>query len=112
MLNAAFGVAVPIVLAEGGTVTQFMGDAMMAIFNAPNPQPDHAFRAGRAALAIQRGMGGLPAQNSRPKFRVGLNSGPALVGNIGAEEMRNFSAIGDTANLAARLQTYAAEGTW
>ena len=88
-----------------------MGDAMMAIFNAPNPQPDHAFRAARAALAMQRGIGGLPAQNTRPKFRVGLNSGTALVGNIGAEEMRNFSAIGDTTNLAARLQTYAAEGT-
>jgi adenylate cyclase len=111
MLNAAFGVAVPIVLAEGGTVVQFMGDAMMAIFNAPHPQPDHALRAARAALAMQRAVGELPAAGTRPHFRVGLNSGPALVGNIGSAEIRNFSAIGDTTNLAARLQTYAAEGS-
>ena len=111
MLNAAFGVAVPIVLAEGGTVVQFMGDAMMAIFNAPNPQVDHALRAARAALSMQQAVGGLPAAGTRPQFRVGLNSGPALVGNIGAPEMRNYSAIGDTTNLAARLQTYAAEGS-
>ena len=64
MLNAAFGVAVPIVLAEGGTVVQFMGDAMMAIFNAPNPQPDHALRAARAALAMQRGMAELPGADA------------------------------------------------
>ncbi len=111
MLNLAFGVAVPIVLAEGGAVVQFMGDAMMAIFNAPNPQPDHALRAARAALAMQQGIGELPGATTRPQFRIGLNSGLALVGNIGAAEMRNFSALGDTTNLAARLQTYAAEGS-
>jgi class 3 adenylate cyclase len=111
MLNAAFGAVVPIVLAQGGTVVQFMGDAMMAIFNAPTRQPDHAHRAARAALAMQRVMAELPAADARPQFRIGLNSGPALVGNIGAAEMRNYSAIGDTTNLAARLQTYAAEGT-
>ena len=111
MLNAAVGVVVPIVLAEGGTVVQFMGDAMMAIFNAPTRQPDHALRAARAALAMQRGVAELATAEARPQFRIGLNSGPALVGNIGAAETRNFSAIGDTTNLAARLQTYAAEGT-
>ena len=110
-LNAAFGAVVPIVLSEGGTVVQFMGDAMMAIFNAPNPQPDHALRAARSALAMQRAIRELPGAENRPMFRVGLNSGPALVGNIGAAEIRNFSALGDTTNLAARLQTYAAEGT-
>jgi len=111
MLNLAFGVAVPIVFAEGGAVVQFMGDAMMAIFNAPNPQPDHALRAARAALAMQSGIAKLSGANTRPQFRIGLNSGPALVGNIGAAEIRNFSALGDTTNLAARLQTYAAEGS-
>jgi class 3 adenylate cyclase len=111
MLNLAFGVAVPIVLAEGGAVVQFMGDAMMAIFNAPNPQPDHALRAARAALAMQRAVGELPGATTRPHFRIGLNTGLALVGNIGAAQIRNFSALGDTTNLAARLQTYAAEGS-
>ncbi len=111
MLNAAFGATVPIVLDEGGTVVQFMGDALMAIFNAPNPQPDHALRAARAALRMQRAMLGLRGAERRPGFRVGINTGLALVGNIGAAQIRNFSAIGDTTNLAARLQTYADEGS-
>jgi class 3 adenylate cyclase len=111
MLNAAFSAAVPVVLAEGGAVVQFMGDAMMAIFNAPNPQPDHALRAARSALALQWTAGALPAAGERPRFRVGLNTGPAIVGNIGAAEIRNFLAIGDTTNLAARLQAYAPEGS-
>ena len=111
MLNADFGVAVPALIAEGGTVVQFMGDAVMAIFNAPRPQPDHALRAARAALAMQRAVGEMPGAGTRPLFRVGLNSGPALVGNIGAAEIRSFSAIGDTTNLAARLQTYAPQGS-
>jgi class 3 adenylate cyclase len=84
---------------------------MMAIFNAPTRQPDHALRAARAALAIQRAVGELPASAERPRFRIGINSGPALVGNIGSREIHNFLAIGDTTNLAARLQTYAADGT-
>jgi len=111
MLNASFGAVVPIVLAQGGAVVQFMGDAMMAIFNAPTPQPDHALRAARSALAMQQAVGELPFAGPRPLFRVGLNSGPALVGNIGAPQMRNFLAIGDTTNLAARLQTFAPEGS-
>jgi class 3 adenylate cyclase len=111
MLNAVFGAAVPVVLGEGGAVVQFMGDAMMAIFNAPRPQPDHALRAARSALGLQAVVGQLPLAGARPRFRVGLNSGPAIVGNIGAAEIRNFLAIGDTTNLAARLQTYAPEGS-
>lgn len=111
MLNDVFGAAVPVVLAEGGAVVQFMGDAMMAIFNAPRPQPDHALRAARAALGLQAVVRRLPLAGVHPRFRVGLNSGPAIVGNIGAAEIRNFLAIGDTTNLAARLQTYAPEGS-
>jgi class 3 adenylate cyclase len=111
MLNVVYGAAVPIVLAEGGAVVQFMGDAMMVIFNAPTPQPDHALRAARSALAMQRAVGQVPLATERPLFRVGINTGPAIVGNIGAAEIRNFLAIGDTTNLAARLQTYAPEGS-
>src|SRR5205823_3272158 len=90
MLNAVFGAAVPVVLAEGGAVVQFMGDAMMAIFNAPRPKPDHALRVARSALGLQAVVGQLPLAGTRPRFRVGLNSGPAIVGNIGAAEIRNF----------------------
>jgi class 3 adenylate cyclase len=92
-------------------VVQFMGDAMMVIFNAPTPQPDHALRAARSALAIQATVGALPDAGERPHFRVGVSTGPAIVGNIGAAEIRNFLAIGDTTNLAARLQTYAPQGS-
>jgi len=111
MLNEYFGAAVPAVFAEGGTIVQFMGDALMAIFNAPMRQPDHALRACRAALALQHSLADAPPQPDRPRFRVGINSGPALVGNVGSAELRNFSALGDTTNVAARLQTYAEEGS-
>jgi len=111
MLNNSFGAAVPAVFAEGGTIVQFIGDALMAIFNAPLRQPDHALRACRAALALQRSVGKVAAGGSQPRFRVGVNTGPALVGNVGSAELRNFTALGDTTNVAARLQTYAAEGS-
>ena len=110
MLNATFSAAVPIVFAEGGTITQFAGDAIMAIFNAPVRQPDHALRAARTALALQEAVAAIPGAAERPAFRVGLNSGPALVGNIGSHEIRNFTAIGDTTNLAARLHAFAEPG--
>ena len=111
MLNASFALAVPAVFAEGGTIVQFMGDALMAIFNAPVRQSDHALRACRAGLALQRSVGTIAGAGDRPRFRVGINTGPALVGNIGSPELRNFSALGDTTNVAARLQTYADPGS-
>jgi class 3 adenylate cyclase len=111
VLNEYFGRAVPLILAQGGTVVQFVGDAVMALFNAPTRQPDHALRAARSALDMQESIESLAAENpSWPRFRVGVNTGPALVGNIGSAEMRNFTAIGDTTNLAARLETSAEVG--
>jgi class 3 adenylate cyclase len=111
MLNAYYGVAVPIVLAQGGTIDKFVGDAMMAVFNAPVAQPDHALRAARAALGLQKAVGDFAEGHPGwPRFRVGINTGPALVGNIGSDEIRNFTAIGDTVNVAARLQTSASPG--
>jgi len=112
LLNEYFGVVVPIILAEGGTVVQFVGDAIMAIFNAPVRQPDHALRAARAALAFQRGIAALAdGRPDRPRFRAGIATGPAVVGNVGSEEVRSFTAIGETVNLAARLQAAAEVGT-
>ncbi len=111
LLNEYFDSAVPPILREGGTITQFAGDALMAIFNAPHRQPDHARRAGTAALAIQAAIEPIAALASdRPHFRVGIATGPALVGNVGSTDVRNFTAIGDTTNLAARLQTFAEPG--
>jgi class 3 adenylate cyclase len=111
LLNRYFGIATPLVLAEGGTVDKFVGDAMMVLFNAPARQPDHALRAARAALAMQAAIEQIAADNAGwPRFRIGINTGPALVGNIGSAELRNFTAIGDTVNLASRLETSAASG--
>lgn len=111
MLNSAFGAAVPAIFAEGGTVVQFMGDALMAVFNAPIRQPDHALRACRAGLAIQQLTSRGKSEAAAPRFRVGINSGPALVGNVGSAELHNFLAIGDTTNVAARLQSFASAGS-
>jgi len=111
MLNTYFGIALPAILEQGGLPTQLAGDAIMAVFGAPKAQPDHAQRACRAALSIlgqteQLATGPSPG----PRFHIGVNSGPALVGNIGSETYRNFTAIGDTTNLAARLQDVAKPG--
>ncbi|WP_211223897.1 adenylate/guanylate cyclase domain-containing protein [Pseudonocardia asaccharolytica] len=111
MLNTYYGAVVPVILAEGGTVVQFVGDAVMAIWGAPARQPNHAHRAARAGLHLHRAVE-IAAAGRRewPRFRVGINSGPALVGNVGAAQLRNFTAIGDTTNLAARLEGLAEPG--
>jgi adenylate cyclase len=111
LLNAAFGEAIPAILVEGGTPVQLPGDAVMAIFGAPRHSPDHAIRAARAALDIQRRSLAMAGQHPDwPRFRIGVNSGEALVGNIGSDEFRNFTAIGDTVNMAQRFQTLARPG--
>lgn len=111
LLNDYFGRAVPRVLDAGGTITQFIGDAIVVLFNAPARQPDHALRAARAALSMQACIEEVARDRAdAPRFRVGLNTGVAVVGNIGSHEMRHFTAIGDTVNLAARLQTSAEPG--
>jgi class 3 adenylate cyclase len=111
LLNRAFAAAVPVVRAAGGTIVQFAGDAMMVIWNAPRRQPDHARLAARAAIALQRATAHFADDPDHPRFRVGLNTGLALVGNIGTAELKDFTAIGDTTNLAARLQAFAAPGS-
>ena len=111
LLNRYFAAALPAILEEGGTPIQLPGDAVFAVFGAPTPVADHAARACRAAQAILDRTADLadPPING-PRFRIGVNSGPALVGNIGSDEYRNFTAIGDTTNVAARLQGKAGVG--
>ncbi|SHN47833.1 adenylate/guanylate cyclase domain-containing protein [Cryptosporangium aurantiacum] len=111
MLNRYHGVAVPCILDNGGTVVQFVGDALLALFNAPARQPDHAVRAVRAGLGLQSAVDSIAAgRPGWPRFRVGINTGDALVGNIGSETLRGFNAMGDAVNVAARLQTLAQPG--
>lgn len=111
MLNRYHGAAVPAIFAHGGTVVQFVGDALLAVWGAPARQPDHARRAVAAALAMQRAVGEIAAERPDwPQFRIGANTGPALVGNIGSEQLRGFNAMGDAVNVAARLQGLAEPG--
>jgi class 3 adenylate cyclase len=105
-------VTVPVVVRDhGGLIERFAGDALMVVFNATGDQTDHARRAVAAALAMQAAADELAAgRTGWPRFRAGVNTGPAVVGNVGTAEHRSFAAIGDTTNLAARLQGAAAPG--
>ena len=99
-----------------GTINQFTGDGVMALFGAPLAHEDHAQRACHAALAIQRAMadyGEHLKKQYRIDFhlRIGLNSGPVVVGKIGDDLRMDYTAIGNTTNLASRMQSLAQPGT-
>jgi len=105
MLNAYWGAVVPVVVErEGGLIERFAGDAILAVFNALGDQPDHAARAVRAAVAVRDRSAEVRASAEWPRFRVGVNTGVAVIGNVGAGAQRSFAVIGDTTNTAARLQ--------
>ncbi|HMA16271.1 MAG: adenylate/guanylate cyclase domain-containing protein [Bacteroidota bacterium] len=113
-LNHHFGLIAAAIDASGGTLDKYMGDAVMAFWGAPDEQPDHAERACRAALAIGQAVEAdnraRQAQGLPPvRLRIGLHSGAAIVGNIGAPGRVNYTLIGDTVNLANRLEAYGKE---
>ena len=109
LLNAYLSEMTDIILSTGGTLDKYEGDAIIAFWNAPLDQPDHASRACRTALACQKRLSEI-----RPRFfgeyghevfmRIGLNSGPAVVGNMGSDQRFDYTAMGDTVNLASRLE--------
>ncbi len=106
-LNAFLTPMTEAVMAAGGTVDKYMGDALMAFWNAPLDQPDHAARACRAALDMRARFAALRRELDAPDLGIGigLNSGPANVGNMGSAQRFDYSAIGDTVNLASRLES-------
>jgi len=113
VLNRYLSIAAEAILREEGTIDKFLGDAVMAWFNAPVPQPDHTLRAVRAALAIRDAIP-LLHQDLEPAFRlsfgVGIHSGEAVLGLVGTERHLNYTAIGDSVNTAKRLQENALPG--
>ena len=99
-----------------GTVSQFLGDGMLALFGAPIAHEDHAQRAVRAALGIQSALTGYQHDLKQERgidfrMRIGLNSGPVVVGDIGADLAMTYTALGDTVNLAQRMEALAAPGS-
>ncbi len=112
LLNEYFTIATHSIRAEGGWLDKFVGDAVVAVFNAPLPQVDHADRAVRAALAMQRAVGEMRSMEIDDciEFGIGINTGVVIVGNVGSVERMSYTVIGDTVNVASRLQTSAAPG--
>ena len=111
-LNELFTVLTEVVFRHGGTVDKFMGDCMMCFFGAPADQPDHASRAVAAAEDMQRFVeASAPAWKDKfgieVKIGIGINSGEALVGNLGSDARMEYTVIGDVVNVAARLEALA-----
>jgi adenylate cyclase len=104
-----------IVLAEGGTIDKYMGDCIMAFWNAPLDQPDHATRALTAAIAMEAALPAInaairsemPEDGAAPDIRIGigLNSGECVVGNMGSAQRFDYSVLGDAVNIASRLES-------
>ncbi|OQY31892.1 MAG: hypothetical protein B6I38_05220 [Anaerolineaceae bacterium 4572_5.1] len=107
ILNQYLAAAADAVLAQEGTIDKFLGDAVMAWFNAPIPQQDHTLRAVRAALAIRKSIDALHAKlppEAHLSFGVGIHYGDAVLGLIGTEKRLEYTAIGDSVNTTKRIQ--------
>lgn len=109
LLNEHFEIINSVIETEKGTLDKFIGDAAMAFWGAPDPLPDHASHACRAALAIADAITALTERSGGPSLRIkiGLHCGPLIVGNIGALTRMNYTVIGDTVNVCARIEALA-----
>jgi adenylate cyclase len=109
LVNEFFAAATDAIQAHGGTIDKYFGDAVMALWNAPLDQPNHAELACRAALAIGERMAALNARRAAAGEQIlasgiGIDTGSCTVGNFGSKERFDYSALGDTVNIAARLE--------
>ena len=114
MLTEFFTLASDAVFSCGGTIDKFIGDAVMAFFGAPLDQPDHADRAVAAALKIREGMSHWNRERSTRgegalEVRIALNTGEAIVGDIGSERRVDYTVLGNAVNVAARLEEFVAQ---
>jgi adenylate cyclase len=114
LLNRHFTLLGTIIEEEGGTIDKYIGDSVMAFWGAPLDQEDRAERAVRAACRIARKLNADNKRRGRKglkpiRIRIGIHKGPALVGNIGAPGRVNYTLVGDTVNLAQRLEQFGRE---
>ena len=109
MINEYLDAVSTAIVQQGGTIDKYIGDSVMAFWNAPQPMPNHPEKASLAALAITKSIEDLNTRRSTQgqstmKIRVGLHTGIAMVGNIGSNQRLNYTAIGDAVNLSSRLE--------
>jgi adenylate cyclase len=115
LLNQFYTLMIDTTFKHDGTLDKFLGDAVMAVFGAPIAHPDHSARAIRTALAMQegiRGLNGRRAQQGKEPIAVGIgvSAGEAVAGTVGTEDRMEYTVIGDSVNLAARLESSAKPG--
>jgi class 3 adenylate cyclase/DNA-binding NarL/FixJ family response regulator len=113
LLNTYFGIVGRVILKYGGTINQYAGDMIMASFNAPDPQPDHAERAVQAALEAQAALTDHrwnSKESLTAEFGMGVNTGPVVVGYLGFEDRFDYATLGETTNIAFRLSSTAERG--
>jgi adenylate cyclase len=110
VLNGYLARMTDIIIEHGGTINEFIGDAIFAVFGAPLPHADHTERAAGAALAMQRAMAEINREHEArglPPFAmgIGINTGEAVVGNIGSEQRAKYAVVGSAVNVAARVES-------
>ncbi|MGH7388616.1 MAG: CHASE2 domain-containing protein [Candidatus Rokuibacteriota bacterium] len=108
-LNEYFPAMTEAIFAHGGTINDFIGDAVMAIFGAPLDDPDHALNAVRSALAMERALAALNARWAADgvaplRMGIGVHSGPVFAGNVGGRARMKYTVVGDTVNVGARVE--------